>query len=65
MGLLVQKYMTLTRHVYSAHIDVASLNWWNKLEKQNQDLLKEAMSEAARYQRTDNRAKNEARLSLL
>ncbi|MBT8359458.1 MAG: TRAP transporter substrate-binding protein, partial [Deltaproteobacteria bacterium] len=51
--------------VYSAHIDVASLNWWNKLEKQNQDLLKEAMCEAARYQRADNRTKNEARLTML
>ncbi|NNK97111.1 MAG: TRAP transporter substrate-binding protein [Desulfobacterales bacterium] len=61
----IQKYMTLTRHVYSAHIDVASLNWWNKLDKQNQDLLKEAMCEAARYQRADNRAKNEARLTML
>ena len=61
----IQKYMTLTRHVYSAHIDVASLSWWETLEKQNQDMLKDAMCEAARYQRADNRAKNEARLTML
>lgn len=61
----IQKHMTLTRHVYSAHIDVASLNWWNSLDEQTRSLVKEAMCEAARYQRQDNRAKNEARLALL
>ena len=61
----IQKHMTLTRHVYSAHIDVASLNWWNSLDEQTRGLVKEAMYEAARYQRQDNRAKNEARLALL
>ena len=27
----IQKYMTMTRHVYSSHIDVAGLKWWNSL----------------------------------
>ncbi len=27
----IQKYMTLTRHVYSPHIDVASMLWWKYL----------------------------------
>ena len=27
----IQDHMTLTRHVYSPHIDVASLAWWKKL----------------------------------
>ena len=61
----IQKYMTLTRHVYSAHIDVASLNWWNSLDEATQTLVQTAMCEAAKYQRSDNRAKNEARLTLL
>ena len=61
----IQKYMTLTRHVYSAHIDVASLNWWNSLDEATQTLVQKAMCEAAKYQRSDNRAKNEARLTLL
>ncbi len=61
----IQKYMTLTRHVYSAHIDVASLTWWESLDAKTQGLIKEAMCEAARYQRSDNRAKNAARLALL
>jgi len=61
----IQDFMTLTRHVYSAHIDVASLNWWNTLEEDTKTLIQTAMCEAARYQRSDNRAKNEARLTLL
>jgi tripartite ATP-independent transporter DctP family solute receptor len=61
----IQKHMTLTRHVYSAHIDVASLSWWKKQSQQTQQLLKDAMCEAARYQRADNRARNNDRLQLL
>ncbi len=61
----VQKYMTLTRHVYSPHIDVASLTWWQTLEKNTQDLLQKSMKSAALYQREDNRSKNSNRLNLL
>jgi tripartite ATP-independent transporter DctP family solute receptor len=61
----IQKYMTMSRHVYSAHIDVASLSWWQSLPAATQQLIKEAMCEAARYQRSENRAKNAARLALL
>jgi TRAP-type C4-dicarboxylate transport system substrate-binding protein len=51
----IQKYMTLTRHVYSPHIDVANLAWFNSLSTDDQ----------ARFQRADNRNKNAARLALL
>ena len=61
----IQKYMTMTRHVYSAHIDVASLGWWNKQDAQTRQMLQDSMCEAARHQRADNRAKNSARLKLL
>lgn len=61
----IQKYMTLTRHVYSAHIDVASLNWWNSLDEKKQALIQKAMYEAARFQRAENRSKNDARLQML
>ncbi len=61
----VQKYMTLTRHVYSPHIDVASLIWWQTLNQPTRDLLQNAMYEAALYQRKDNRSKNSKRLQLL
>lgn len=61
----IQKYMTLTRHVYSAHIDVASLKWWKELDDETRNLVQAAMCEAAKYQRSDNRSKNQARLALL
>lgn len=61
----VQKYMSMTRHVYSGHIDVASLKWWQTLDPKQQELIRSAMVEAARFQREDNRAKDAARLKLL
>ena len=61
----IQKYLTLTRHVYSPHIDVASLAWWQTLAPADQKMIRQAMVEAARFQRRDNRARNKARLALL
>ena len=61
----IQKYMTLTRHVYSPHIDVASLKWWKTLDADTQDLIQRTIHEAAVFQRNDNRSKNAARLALL
>ncbi len=57
--------MTLTRHVYSPHIDVASLIWWNTLDQHTRQLLQSAMYEAALFQRQENRSKNSERLQLL
>ncbi|MBW1866903.1 MAG: TRAP transporter substrate-binding protein [Deltaproteobacteria bacterium] len=61
----IQKYMTLSRHVYSYHIDVASLKWWQGLDDNTQDMIQKAMKEAAVFQRHDNRSKDAARLKLL
>ena len=61
----IQKYMTLTRHVYSPHIDVASLVWWKTLSAEDQTLIQTAMYDAAVYQRKDNRDKDGARLAML
>ena len=61
----VQKYASLTRHVYSAHIDVASLAWWQTLDPATQKLLQQAMREAAVYQRKVNRDGDAKRLELL
>ncbi len=61
----IQKYMTLTRHVYSPHIDVASLKWWKTLDSKTQDLIQTAIYEAAVFQRKDDRSKNAARLTFL
>ncbi|WP_232367146.1 TRAP transporter substrate-binding protein [Desulfocicer vacuolatum] len=61
----IQKYMTMTRHVYSSHIDVAGLKWWNALSDDNRALIAGAIKDAAIFQRTDNRAKNAGRMALL
>jgi len=61
----VQKYLTLTRHSYVAHIGVASLKWWETLNQQDQDMIKTAMIQASQYQRLDQRAKESARLLFL
>jgi tripartite ATP-independent transporter DctP family solute receptor len=61
----IQKYMSMTRHVYSPHIDVASLNWWNSLDADTQDLIQKTIYEAALFQRQDNRSQDAARLELL
>ena len=61
----IQKYLTLTRHVYSPHIDVASYRWWKTLDAKTQDLIQKTIHEAAVFQRHDNRSKNAARLSFL
>ncbi len=61
----IQKYMTMTRHVYSPHIDVASLKWWNTLDADTKKLLAKTMHDAALFQRADNRAKDSDRLKLL
>ncbi len=55
----VQKYLTLTAHVYSSHIDVANLEWFKGLPASDQEMLRQCMVEAARLQREWNR-KNES-----
>ncbi|CAB5129351.1 TRAP-type C4-dicarboxylate transport system, periplasmic component [Olavius algarvensis associated proteobacterium Delta 3] len=61
----IQDHMTLTRHVYSPHIDVASLLWWNTLDPATHELIRSTIYEAAVYQRKLNREKNSARLAFL
>lgn len=55
----VQKYLALTGHVYSAHIDVANLDWFNALPAADQKLIEQCMQQAAAYERHWNR-QNEA-----
>ena len=51
----VQKYLSLTGHVYSAHVDIASLAWWMAQPEARRELLAKAMHDAAVYQRAWNR----------
>jgi tripartite ATP-independent transporter DctP family solute receptor len=50
-----QKYLSLTRHVYSPHINVANLQWFNGLSQADQTLIRQCMQEAASHQKQWNR----------
>lgn len=51
----VQKHLSLTRHVYSAHICVANPIWYHALSRFDQRLVAMSMEKAAAYQREHNR----------
>lgn len=46
-----QNHLSLTGHVYSSHIGVADLKWFQSLLKKDQKLILQCMKEAGRYQR--------------
>ncbi len=54
----VQKYMSMTRHVYSSHIDMMNLKTFENLSSADQDMFVSSMREAAAYQRALNRDSN-------
>lgn len=54
----VQKYMSLTSHVYSPFILLASKKWVDKLSAADKAAVKEAAQEAARFQRQLQRDQN-------
>ncbi len=53
----VQKYLTLTRHVYSALVFVGSKDFYQKLPNKYQELLFDATRKASIYERKLNREK--------
>jgi tripartite ATP-independent transporter DctP family solute receptor len=61
----LQKHLTLTGHVYSAHICAANLAWFQALPLAEQKMLAKAMTQAAAYQRDLNRKNEQKALSEL
>ncbi len=61
----VQKYMSMTRHVYSSHIDMMNLATFKKLSSADQKLFVTSMREAAAYQRKLNRESNEEHMATI
>lgn len=61
----VQSHLSLTGHVYSAHVDLANLGWFQSLPEATRTLLATAMADAAIAQRAETRAKDKAYLQLL
>lgn len=61
----VQKYLSLTKHVYSPWIVLASKKWWDKLSADEKKAV-QASAEAARdFERKDSRAAAEKALDFL
>ena len=52
----VQKYMTVTNHVYSPWIVMASKKWWDQLSKDEQKILNDAAVLSRDFERKDTRA---------
>ncbi len=51
----VQKYLTVTNHVYSPWVMLASKKWWDGLSKDEQDILMQAARNARDFERQDTR----------
>ena len=51
----VQKYLTVTNHVYSPWIILASKKWWDTLSKPEQKVLMDAAKTSREFERKDTR----------
>ncbi len=54
----VQKYLSLTRHVYSPNVFIMNLNKFNSLPNEDKKLFMDASAEASNYERKWNRENN-------
>ncbi len=61
----VQQYLSLTGHIYSPHVDLANLAWFEALSPAEQELVETCMAEAAIYQRAWSREQEAAFLAEL
>ena len=61
----VQKYLTLSRHVYSAHVLLVSKKVWDTLKPAHQEALKRAALESRDVERRWSREGNDAALAEL
>lgn len=61
----VQKYLTLSRHVYSVHVLLIGAKTWDSLSTDDQKLLQAAAIEARDFQRRLNRTENASALTAL
>ena len=52
----VQKYLTVTNHVYSPWIVLVSKKWWDQLSKAEQKVLLDAAKVSREFERKDTRA---------
>ena len=61
----VQKYLSLTGHIYTAYVLIASQKSWNQLDAADQRLIRDAAAEATAFQRKLAREENAASVEQL
>lgn len=61
----VQKYLTVTNHVYSPWIVTVSKKWWDGLSKDEQKILLDAAKKSRDFERQDTRAEADKALAEL
>ena len=59
----VQKYLTVTNHVYSPWIVTVSKKWWDQLSKDEQKVLMDAAVKSRDFERKDTRAEADKALA--
>ena len=59
----VQKYLTVTNHVYSPWIVTVSKKWWDQLSKAEQKVLTDAAVKSRDFERKDTRAEADKALA--
>lgn len=59
----VQKYLTVTNHVYSPWIVTVSKKWWDQLSKDEQKVLMDAAVKSRDFERKDTRAEADKALT--
>jgi tripartite ATP-independent transporter DctP family solute receptor len=52
----VQPYLTITRHVYTPWVVLASKKWWDTLSPEEQKLIRQAAASSRDFERQDSRA---------
>ncbi|WP_459616482.1 TRAP transporter substrate-binding protein [Bordetella sp. 2513F-2] len=61
----VQPYLTLTRHVYTPWVVLASKKWWDTLSADEQKIIMEAAAASRDFERKDSRADSAKAMKVL
>ncbi|WP_447918966.1 TRAP transporter substrate-binding protein [Achromobacter aegrifaciens] len=61
----VQPYLTITRHVYTPWVVLASKKWWDTLSPDEQKLIRQAAASSRDFERLDSRADSQKAMTTL
>ncbi|WP_233238560.1 TRAP transporter substrate-binding protein [Bordetella sp. LUAb4] len=61
----VQPYLSMTRHVYTPWVLLASKKWWNTLSADEQKLIRQAAASSRDFERKDSRADSAKSMNVL